>query len=130
MKIPPPAVPNHGPKISKQESDRLTIELGLKYPSPTLKQRLEVKRDTMNVMIDAKLGQNFPQHRRDALWGHVKGFEQTAGLQILTSFITSPTDPFGKMAQKVVKRFAKELTFEELKQYFGYNDQEMNRLLS
>lgn len=77
MKIPTPALPNHGPKITREESDQRSIELAHKYKMPSKTQELEVKRATMDVMIDHKLGQNFPQDRRDRLWQYQEGFHKT-----------------------------------------------------
>jgi len=128
MKIPT-ALPNYGPKITREESDQRCIELALKYETPSKAQELEVKRATMDVMIDHKLGQNFPQDRRDRLWDYQEGFHKTMLLHTAKAFVVRPWDPMGSLGKDLVKRFAKELTMDELKQYFDYTEEEINRFL-
>lgn len=129
MKIPTPTLPNHGPKITREESDRRSIELARKYEMPSKTQELEVKRATMDVMIDHKLGQHFPQDRRDRLWGYQEGFHKSLLLHTAKAFVVRPWDPMGSLGKDVVKRFAKELSMDELKQYFDYTEEEINRFL-
>lgn len=125
MKIPTPALPNHGPKITHEEHYKRTTDLELKSSLP----ELEIKRGVMDATIDYKLGQNFPQDRRDRLWGYQEGFHKSLLLHTAKALVMRPWDPMGSLGKHLVKRFAKELSMDELKQYFEYSEDEINRFL-
>ena len=120
---------NYGPKISEAEFNTRVRDLELQYEMPTAAQELAIRRGTMEAMVDYKLGQEFPQDRRERLWNYQEGMHKTLVLHAFKAFLLRPWDPFGSMNKDLVKRVAKELSVQEIKQYFDYTDEEVKRIL-
>lgn len=120
---------NYGPKISETEFNTRIRDLELQYEMPTDEQELAIKRGTMEAMVDYKLGQDFPKDRRDRLWKYQEGMHKTLVLHAFKAFLLRPWDPFGSMNKDLVGRVSKELSVQEIKQYFDYTDEEVKRIL-
>lgn len=120
---------NYGAKISLEEFNSRARKIELEFEMPTSAQQLDIRRQTLNAMLDYKLGQDFPEDRRIRLWDAQKGFHQKMLLHTVKALIVRPWDPMGSMGKDLMKRFAKELNAEELKQYFDLSDNDLNRFL-
>lgn len=120
---------NYGAKISLEEFNSRARKIELEFEMPTSAQQLDIRRQTLNAMLDYKLGQDFPEDRRIRLWDAQKGFHKKMLLHTVKALIVRPWDPMGSMGKDLMKRFAKELNAEELKQYFDLSDNDLNRFL-
>ena len=130
MKIPSPqAIPvaNYGPRLTQAQYDQRICSLP-RNPL-TREDELAIKRETMDISIDYKLGQNFPADRREQLWAVQKKFEKNFTLNLVKAVVTSPWDIFGGLSKPMVRGFAKVLTFDETKQFFDFTDEELKRFL-
>ena len=120
----------HGPRLSQKAYERRIVELysGLP-PSPDKEQEARIRRRELDLTIDHRLGKNFPQARRDALWEIQQRVEKKRirlTLYWLTRFISGNLlyRRANKVAQFVVEEYAKVLTREELHAYFGKEEAE------
>lgn len=120
---------NYGAKISLEEFNSRARKIELEFEMPTSAQELDIRRQTLNAMLDYKLGQDFPEDRRIRLWEAQKSFHKKMMLHTVKALIVRPWDPLGSMGKDLMKRFAKELNAEELKQYFDLSDTDLNRFL-
>jgi hypothetical protein len=120
----------HGPRLSQKEYERGIVELysGLP-PSPDKEQEARIRRRELDLTIDHRLGKDFPQARRDALWEVQQRVEKKRirlTLYWLTRFVSDKLlyRRANKVARFAVDEYAKVLTPEELHAYFGKEEAE------
>jgi hypothetical protein len=64
-----PEVPDHGSRLTDDEYDRRIVELYRGMPPvPGPEEDRALRRRALDLAIDHRLGREFPQARREALW--------------------------------------------------------------
>lgn len=111
--------------LSGAEYDRRVVQLHEQLPEKaTARQRESVKRAELELMIDHKLGLDFPAARREALWDVQQRIDRkrfrllAAGIidKLLPGFLTCRSH---HMAQTAIDLYATVLDDDELKRFFG-----------
>ena len=119
---------NYGTKLSGKEYDKCIVSLHENLPS-LLSREMErqLRRDELEIMIDYRLGCNFPKVKRDLLWKVQERTEKKRTLLIFKylfrhlfkkSFVHSAQN----LAGYLVDEYAKVLSKEELEMFFGQNE--------
>jgi hypothetical protein len=115
----------HGVRLSQQEYERQITELYSGFPPASSKEEAaHLRRRELDLTIDHRLGQNFPQDRREALWEIQQRVEKKRlrlGLYWFTQFISGRwlRKRADDVAKFVIDEYAKVLTKKELEAYFG-----------
>jgi hypothetical protein len=121
---------NHGPRLSDDEYEKRIIELHRGFPPmPTKDQDREVRRLELELAIDHRLGRDFPRERREALWA-IKERVEKRGLWLGVKFLAKKL--FAKdinreaqgLAAYMVDEYARVLTKDEVKSFFGLTEGE------
>ncbi|MFA5826559.1 MAG: hypothetical protein WC825_11405 [Gallionellaceae bacterium] len=120
----------HGSRLSDREYEKRIVALhsGLP-PSLTKEEETKLRRRELNLTIDHRLGQDFPQQRREALWAVQQRVEKKRFRLIfywLFHFITYKWlyARANKLAEYLVDEYAKVLTKDELQAFFGLGENE------
>lgn len=120
----------HGPRLSQKEYERRIVELytGLP-PSPDKEAQARLRRCELDLAIDHRLGQDFPQARRAALWEIQQQVEKKRlrlVLQWLFHFVSYRWlyTRANKLAGYLVDEYAKVLTKDELQAFFDLRENE------
>ena len=132
MKFPQPqSLPalQHGPKLTQAQYDQRVCALSKGYNDMTPDQERAMKKDTLNISIDYKLGQNFPADRREQLWEVQSKIDKRFAFNLVKAAITRPWDIFGGLSKPLVRGFSKVLDRDELKSFFDFTDDELNKFL-
>jgi len=91
---------------------------------PTKEQDRDVRRRELELAIDHRLGRDFSPKRREALWAVKEGVEKRRlwlGVKFLVNklFDKNINREAQGMAAYMVDEYAKVLTKEEVKSFFG-----------
>lgn len=120
----------YGPTITQEQLDARVLALHNNAPPvPTPHQELQIRHGELNAMIDHKLGTQFPQERRTALWNVQQSLDRKRLLHVIKGFVTHPLRPSEALTKPQVKGFAQVLTDNELQAFFEYSPSELNRLI-
>jgi hypothetical protein len=119
---------NYGPRLSAAEYEQRIIGLyrGLP-PMPTKAQDESICKQALNLKIDHRLGINFPQERREALWGIQRRVESRR-VRLVFAYVLRRV--FAKLIMRkaqnlagfMVGEYARVLTKDELKAYFDLEE--------
>lgn len=120
----------HGQRLSAAEYGRRIVELYAGLPTkPDKEEEARVRRQELDLTIDHRLGKDFPQEKREALWRIQQQVEKKRVrlvLHWLASFISYK--PLYKRANRLagflVDEYAGVLTKEEMKAFFGLEENE------
>jgi hypothetical protein len=114
-----------GARLTGEEYDRAIVALhsGLP-PVPSRQQRQEIRRRELDLVIDYRLGREFPKARRDALWVVQQRVERRR-LSLMFKYLFRRL--FAKslikgaqgLAGDVVEAYRSVLDEAELEQFFG-----------
>lgn len=124
----------HGPCLTTQEFDRQIVALHSGLPSHLSKEEeIKLRRRELDLTIDYRLGRNFPQQRRAALWNIQQQVEKKRLRLIffwLFRFISYKWlyDRANKIGGYLVNEYAKVLTNDELHAYFDLKESEPQKL--
>jgi hypothetical protein len=119
---------HYGPRLSDDEYERRIIDFhrGLR-PMPTKEQDMAVRRLELDLAIDHRLGRDFPQERRAALWAVQQRVEKRR-LWLALKYLLRRIFP-NKLAQQVqhlagymVDEYAKVLNEAELESFFSLKE--------
>lgn len=116
---------NYGTRLSGEEYDRAIVELYSNMPSiPSKEQRKEIRHQELNLAIDYRLGTDFPQDKREALWSVQKKLEKhriTLMFKYLFRrfFFKIFVKEAEGLANFVIDAYAEVLNEVELEQFFG-----------
>lgn len=119
---------NHGPRLSDEEYEKKIIELHRGVPPiPTKDQERQVRRLELNLAIDHRLGRDFPREHREALWKIQQRVEKkrlwlALKYPLRRFFAKSLARDAQDLTGYLVDEYAKVLTKNELKQFFGLQD--------
>lgn len=119
----------YGPTITQQQLDARVLALHNNAPPvPTPHQDLQIRYGELNAMIDHKLGTQFPQDRRTALWTVQRSLDRKRLMHVLKGFVTHPLRPSEALTKPQVKGFSQVLNDDELQAFFECSPSELSRL--
>jgi hypothetical protein len=116
---------DYGPRLTDEEYERRVVDLQRQLPRlPGRDLDAQVRRRQLDLAIDHRLGCNFPQERREALWAIQQDVERR---RLRLAFKYFVRKVFRKalvkdaqaLAGYVVDEYAKVLTEAELRSFFG-----------
>ena len=116
---------DYGPRLTGEEYDKRIVELHSNLPPvPTREQDRQVRRQELELTIDYRLGRDFPQHRREALWAiqqrvERKRFRLLFKYLLRKFFAKSLVRDAQGLASYLVDEYAKVLNQTELECFFG-----------
>ena len=115
----------YGPCLSIEEYEKKIFELYNQLPpEPSREQDDLVRRQELELTIDHRLGRNFPHESREALWAIQQQVERKR-LLLLARYLLKCIFPSSiatgaqRLANGVVKEYAKVLSQRELESFFG-----------
>jgi hypothetical protein len=121
---------DYGPRLTDAEYEKQIINLyrGLP-PMPSPEQDRETRRRELNLAIDHRLGCNFPEERRSALWAAQQRVEKKrlrlAMKHLLHRFVTQLLARDAQsLAGYVAEEYAKVLSPEELRRFLDLKEGE------
>ena len=118
-----PQTSGHGPRLSDQEYDRAVVELERGMPAmPTREEDRARRRQALGLAIDHRLGREFPEDRRDALWAASERVESRRiwiGLLYLLRSLTGGRAHAEALTRALGREYGKVLTPSELEQFLG-----------
>lgn len=115
---------HYGPRISDEEYDRRVVALHTSAAEKGESRERRLRFAELNIMIDHRLGQDFPADRRRMLWEANEQAERrrrrlpfrfVIGL-LRTRSVEAATE---HLADDLVEAYAKVLTPRELQAFFG-----------
>lgn len=108
---------NYGPKLTEQEYNTLVLQnvrLGL--------SSTDVEKIEFDLIIDYRLGQDFPVAQRKKLFQLHTRLKRFHPLMMLWGVIKSPSDILGYVGECHVKLFGKFLSQEDLTIFFDLDN--------
>lgn len=120
----------YGPRLTDAEYEKQVVSLyrGLP-PMPSPEQDRETRLREMNLAIDHRLGRNFPEERRSALWAAQQRLEKKR-LRLAMKYLLHRlvTKLLARDAQSLagyaVEEYAKVLSPEELRRFLDLKEGE------
>lgn len=116
---------NHGRRLTQREYEQAIVGLHTSQPSaPHRAAEAQVRRRELDLMIDHRLGVDFPPDRREALWRIQQRIERRR-LRLAAWWLASLVVPraldkgANRVAQFVLDAYAQVLSPEEMHAYFG-----------
>lgn len=116
---------NHGPRLTKREYEQAIVSLHTaSQQAPDRAGDEYIRRRELDLTIDHRLGVDFPSNRREALW-RIQQRIETKRLRLAAWWFASLVVPrmldkrVNRIAQFVLDEYARELTPEEMRAYFG-----------
>jgi hypothetical protein len=125
---------DYGPRLTNEEYEKRIVELQRGLPSLAGRGLDEqVRRKQLDLAIDHRLGCNFPEARREALWA-IQQRVETRRLRLAFKYVLRKL--FRKtlvrnvqsLAGYMVDEYAKELTGAELRSFFDLREGEQPEL--
>lgn len=117
-----------GPCLSIEEYEKKVHDLYSQLPpEPSREQDKSVRRQELELTIDHRLGRNFPHERREALWTIQQQVERKRLLLLVRHLLKrifpgSIATGAQRLANGVVKEYAKVLNRRELESFFGEDE--------
>ncbi|QWP76693.1 hypothetical protein J5226_24470 [Lysobacter sp. K5869] len=122
-------LPDFGPKLTRDEYERRIVALHEGAPPlPSDEEERRARRGELELLIDYRLGQDFPQARRDALWRLQSGLDKRRFWHLLTGLVAHPGDPSAGLAKAQVRAFGEVLDSLELGELLELTPEELERL--
>lgn len=119
-----------GPKLSRDEYERRIVALHEGAPPlPDEDAERRTRRGELDLLIDYRLGQRFPDSRREALWRAQERLDKRRVWHLLAGILAHPTDPSAAVARAQVRGFARVLAREELGELLDLSPEDLQRLL-
>lgn len=120
-----PEVPDYGTRLTDDEYDRRIVELyrGMP-PMPGPEEDRALRRRALDLAIDHRLGRDFPQSRREALWVASERVESRRiwlGLKYMLGRLLWPVRRrhAEALTNALAAEYSKVLTRPELEQFLG-----------
>ena len=121
---------DYGVRLNDEEYDRRVIELHRGMPSmPTKEEDRTLRRRALDLAIDHRLGQDFPQARRDALWEAAERVESkriwlSIRYLVDTLFASVRSRHARALTRMLSGEYSKVLTPPELRAFLGLKEGE------
>jgi hypothetical protein len=118
-----PQTGQYGPRLTDEQYDRAIVDLhrGMS-PMPTWEEDRARRRRALDLAIDHRLGRNFPQERREALWKASERVESKRiwiGLKYLIRSLAGGRAHAEALTKALGREYGKVLTAAELEQFLG-----------
>jgi hypothetical protein len=113
-----------GPRLTDDEYDRAIVDLhrGM-TPMPTPDEDRVLRRRALDLAVDHRLGREFPQARRDALWAACERLESRRlwlGLRSLLGLFFAGRPQHAKaLTRALAMAYRQVLSASELEQFLG-----------
>lgn len=128
--LPDRRLPDFGPKLTRDEYERRIVALHEGAPPlPSEDEERRTRRGELELLIDYRLGQQFPPSRRDALWRLQSGLDKRRFWHLIAGLLTHPGDPSAGLAKAQVRAFGEVLDPLELGTLLDLTPEELERLL-
>ena len=116
----------HGPRLSRDEYERRIVDLYGQAPAaPDRNQQADLSRRELDLMIDYRLGLNFPSDRRDALQRLRRKTETSLGRSALFLMCRVLLRMRMKRLSRILLRdYRKVLSEPEFRAFFDLRDDE------
>lgn len=108
-------------KYGSKLSEEVFNDLAMENAKSGLPQK-QIEKNEFNLMIDYKLGQDFPVITRRKMFALHKRLRRCHFLVMAWSAINSPNDVLGYVGECHVKWFGKILSEEDLVDFFNLNE--------
>ncbi|HET6841121.1 MAG TPA: hypothetical protein VFK06_05460 [Candidatus Angelobacter sp.] len=122
--------PEYGPRLSDEEYEKRILNLYRSLPPlPSPDQDTEVRRQELDLAIDHRLGRNFPEERRSALWAAQQRVERKRLLLGIKYFLRRIASTFFArnaqfLAGYAAEEYATVLSPEELRHFLDLKEGE------
>jgi len=118
-----PQTNEYGPRLTDEEYDRAIVDLhrGMS-PMPTREEDRALRRRALYLAIDHRLGRNFPQERREALWKASERVESKRiwiGLTYLIRSLAGGRAHAEALTKALAREYNRVLSPSELEQFLG-----------
>ena len=129
--VPAPAAqrPDFGVRLTQADYEQ---RIGLLYknypPMPTDEQEIERSYSELQILIDYRLGIDFPVDRRRQLWQAKRRLDKHFLLVLLRGFLTRPWDPATGLFGVYGRAFASVLKPDEVRVFFDVNEEDSKLL--
>jgi hypothetical protein len=118
-----------GPKLTRDDYERRIVALHEGAPPmPDAERERRTRRGELDLLIDYRLGQRFPDSRREALWQAQQRLDKRRVWHLLAGLVAHPTDPSAAVARAQVRGFAKVLDPAELGVLLDLSAEQLRRL--
>ena len=124
----------YGRKLTNREYEKAIADLHSRASSmPSKSEDREIRKREFSLMIDHRLGNEFPKSLRNELWGVHERIEKKR-LRMVASTILgklsrkSRSEEAHLLADKLVNEYAKVIGRENAEMFFGLNKGERPRL--
>lgn len=115
----------YGPKLSDEEYERAVVELHGRQPDmPSRAEDREIRRQELFLMIDHRLGTEFPTETREALWRVHQDVERRRLRLVFGSLlrrfsVRGRAQRANTLAARLVDEYARVLGREDAERFFG-----------
>ncbi len=118
-------LPSYGSRLTDDEYERQIVDLHRDLPPlPTRAQDREVRRRALDLLVDHRLGRDFPRNRREALWEaseRVESKRMWLGLKHLIGGFFRPTRArhAEALTRALAAEYSKVLMPAEVERFLG-----------
>lgn len=115
-----PDTPDHGPTLSRREFERRIVALHRNAPEkPLPDEETSLERAELDLLIDYRLGTQFPGQRREQLW-QLKQQHHSSRLQSLLFVFSQVLVQLNatRIANRLLREYRKVLTPAEFEAFF------------
>lgn len=129
--VPAPAAqrPDFGVRLTQADYERRIASLYKSYPPmPTDEQEIERSYSELQILVDYRLGMDFPVDRRRQLWQAKRRLDKHFLLVLLWGFLTRPWDPATGLMGVYGRAFAGVLKPDEVRVFFDVNEEDSKLL--
>lgn len=118
-----------GPKLTRDDYERRIVALHEGAPPmPDAERERRTRRGELDLLIDYRLGQRFPESRREALWRAQQRLDKRRVWHLLAGILAHPRDPSAAVARAQVRGFAEVLNPAELGVLLDLSAEQLRRL--
>ena len=118
-----PQTNEYGPRLTDEEYDRAIVDLHRGMSAmPTREEDRALRRRALYLAIDHRLGRNFPQERREALWKASERVESKRiwiGLTYLIRSLAGGRAHAEALTKALAREYNRVLSPSELEQFLG-----------
>ena len=115
---------HHGPKISSRDYDRGVVSLHRRAKGSAE----AIEQGELDLMIDHRLGTQFPSARRQQLLEQVRAVRKHTPWYLVCGFLTRPTDPSSGLIKPMVKKYSQVLSDSELMVFLDLSPSDLKKM--
>jgi hypothetical protein len=126
---PPGQRPDHGTRLTQADYESRIAALHASDPaSPTREQEQRTREAELSLLIDYKLGVDFPPGRRARLLQEHRSLNRRFLWRLLLSVLAHPRNPSDGLGRTQVRAFARHLDDGELAALLDLSAEDVRRL--